>query len=105
MDANEYSFGSPISGNYYRYPDPLTLRLKVKLTQIKGVPESNLFLGNGSDEPIDLLFRAFCKPGVDNVILVPPTYGMYEVSANINDVETRKVPLSVDFQLNLEGIA
>ena len=105
MDANENSFGSPISGNYNRYPDPLQLRLKEKLNKIKGVPESNIFLGNGSDEPIDLLFRAFCKPGVDNVILVPPTYGMYEVSANINDVETRKVPLSVDFQLNLEGIA
>lgn len=73
--------------------------------EIKGLPIRNIFLGNGSDEAIDILFRSFCNPGVDNVILVPPTYGMYEVSANINDVETRKVNLTDDYQLNLEGIA
>ena len=64
----------------------------------------NMFLGNGSDEAIDLLFRAFCQPGMDNVILVPPTYGMYEVSANINDVEVRKVPLTATYQLDLDGL-
>ncbi|HWL00051.1 MAG TPA: histidinol-phosphate transaminase, partial [Parapedobacter sp.] len=69
------------------------------------VPARNMFLGNGSDEAIDILFRAFCRPGVDNVILVPPTYGMYEVSANINDVAVKRVNLTADFQLNLEGIA
>jgi histidinol-phosphate aminotransferase len=69
------------------------------------VPVKNIFLGNGSDEAIDILFRSFCNPGIDNVILVPPTYGMYQVSANINDVEARNVPLTEDFQLNLEGIA
>ena len=69
------------------------------------MPPRNIFLGNGSDEAIDILVRAFCNPGVDNVILVPPTYGMYEVSANINDISIKKVPLTEDFQLNLEGIA
>ncbi len=105
LDANENSFGSPLPVSYHRYPDPLQLQLKHKISAIKGVPLQNIFLGNGSDEAIDILFRAFCRPGIDNVILVPPTYGMYEVSANINDVATRKVPLTTDFQLNLEGIA
>src|SRR5690606_37223195 len=80
-------------------------QVKAKLAKIKGVPAENTFLGNGSDEAIDILFRAFCKPGMDNVIIVPPTYGMYEVSANINDVEARKVNLTEDFQLDLDGIA
>ena len=75
------------------------------MSEIKGVPVRNIFLGNGSDEAIDILFRSFCNPGVDNVILVPPTYGMYQVSANINDVEVKNVPLTTDFQLNLEGIS
>ncbi len=105
LDANENSFGSPLDHAYNRYPDPLQKEVKTKLSKIKGVPVDNIFLGNGSDEAIDILFRAFCKPGVDNVILVPPTYGMYEVSANINDVETRKVNLTPDYQLDLEGIA
>lgn len=105
LDANENAFGSPLSFNYNRYPDPLQLKLKSKLSHIKGVPTNNIFLGNGSDEAIDILFRAFCKPGVDNVIIVPPTYGMYEVSANINDIAIKKVNLTPDFQLNLEGIA
>src|SRR5690606_18154955 len=78
---------------------------KTRLSQIKGVPPRNIFLGNGSDEAIDILFRAFCRPGIDNVITVPPTYGMYEVSANINDVEVRKVPLTPAFQLDLDAIA
>lgn len=105
LDANENSFGSPLSVHYNRYPDPLQHQVKTKLTSIKGVPSENIFLGNGSDEAIDILFRAFCSPRVDNVILVPPTYGMYEVSANINDVETRKVNLTSNYQLNLDGIA
>lgn len=105
LDANENAFGSPYSQNYNRYPDPLQLQLKQKLAHIKGVPASHIFLGNGSDEAIDLLYRAFCQPGVDNVIIVPPTYGMYEVSANINDVALKRVNLTADYQLNLEGIA
>lgn len=105
LDANENSFGSPLDTNFNRYPDPLQHKLKQRLSEIKGVPPRNIFLGNGSDEAIDILFRAFCRPGVDNVIIVPPTYGMYEVSANINDVEVRKVKLTPDFQLDLEGIS
>jgi len=105
LDANENAFGSPYSKNYNRYPDPLQHKLKGRLHQIKGVPAENIFLGNGSDEAIDILYRAFCEPGVDNVILVPPTYGMYEVSANINNVLCKKVPLTLDYQLDLDGIA
>lgn len=105
LDANENSYGSPLPANYNRYPDPLQLDLKDAISKIKGVPIENTFLGNGSDEAIDLLFRAFCNPGKDNVIVLPPTYGMYEVSANINDVEIRKVSLLPDFQLDMEKIA
>ena len=105
LDANENAFGSPLEDQYNRYPDPLQYNVKKRLSEIKGVPIRNIFLGNGSDEAIDILFRSFCNPGVDNVILVPPTYGMYEVSANINDIQTKKVSLTEDFQLNLEGIA
>lgn len=105
LDANENAFGSPLVQQYNRYPDPMQLPLKKRLSEIKGVPPQNIFLGNGSDEAIDILFRSFCNPGADNVILVPPTYGMYKVSANINDIETRNVPLTADYQLNLEGIA
>src|SRR6201993_136936 len=105
LDANENAFGSPLDTPYNRYPDPLQYAVKKRLSEIKGVPPRNIFLGNGSDEAIDILFRAFCNPGVDNVILVPPTYGMYEVSANINDIQTKKVNLTEEYQLNLEGIA
>jgi len=105
IDANENPFGSPLSHDYNRYPDPLQHQVKAKLSKIKGVPSENIFLGNGSDEAIDILYRAFCTPGVDNVILVPPTYGMYEVSANINDVAFKKVNLTEDYQLDLDGIA
>ncbi|MDR6943085.1 histidinol-phosphate transaminase [Mucilaginibacter pocheonensis] len=105
LDANENAFGSPLNQQFNRYPDPLQYEVKKRLTEIKGVPPRNIFLGNGSDEAIDILFRSFCNPGVDNVIIVPPTYGMYQVSANINDVEARKVLLTEDYQLNLEGIA
>ncbi len=105
LDANENSFGSPLATAYNRYPDPLQLAVKKKISEIKGVPPQNIFLGNGSDEAIDILIRAFCRPGIDNIILLPPTYGMYEVSANINDVAVKKVPLTEGYQLNLEGIA
>jgi len=105
LDANENAYGSPLDKQFNRYPDPMQYAIKMRLSEIKGVPARNIFIGNGSDEAIDILFRSFCNPGVDNVILVPPTYGMYEVSANINDVEARKVLLTEDYQLNLEGIA
>ncbi|WP_295716358.1 histidinol-phosphate transaminase [Mucilaginibacter sp.] len=105
LDANENAYGSPLAQQFNRYPDPMQYAVKMRLSEIKGVPARNIFIGNGSDEAIDILFRSFCNPGVDNVILVPPTYGMYEVSANINDVEARKVTLTPEYQLNLEGIA
>ncbi|WP_316749551.1 histidinol-phosphate transaminase [Pedobacter gandavensis] len=105
LDANENGYGSPLDVNFNRYPDPLQLDLKDAISKIKGVPIENTFLGNGSDEAIDLLFRAFCEPGKDNVIILPPTYGMYEVSANINNVEARKVNLLPNYQLDLEKIA
>lgn len=104
LDANENPLGSITDQDYARYPDPYQLELKEKIAEIKGAKSSHIFLGNGSDEAIDLLFRAFCNPGKDNVILLPPTYGMYEVSASINDVEVRKVPLTADFQLRPEKI-
>ncbi len=105
LDANENAYGSPLQTNYNRYPDPLQHEVKLKITAIKGVPPRNIFLGNGSDEAIDILFRSFCRPGIDNVILVPPTYGMYQVSANINDIEVQNIPLTTDYQLNMEEIA
>ena len=104
LDANENSQGSPLEENFNRYPDPLQWKLKFAIAGIKGVPAENIFIGNGSDEVIDLAFRIFCNPGKDNVIICPPTYGMYEVSAHINDVEIRKARLSEDFQLDVPGI-
>ena len=103
LDANENAFGSPLPESYNRYPDPLQQNLKDKISRIKGVPSENIFLGNGSDEAIDLLFRIFCEPGKDNVIIFPPTYGMYEVCAEVNNVEVRKVPLLENYQLNLDA--
>jgi histidinol-phosphate aminotransferase len=104
LDANENSFGSPLPVNYNRYPDPMQWKVKYKLADIKGVPPQNIFLGNGSDEVIDVLYRSFCRPGVDNVILFPPTYGMYEVSANINDVIVRKVSLTPEYQIDMAAL-
>jgi histidinol-phosphate aminotransferase len=111
LDANENSFGAPVSALEFgsvklnRYPDPLQIDVKGKLSKIKGLPIENIFLGNGSDEAIDILFRAFCDPAKDNVIVCPPTYGMYEVSATINDVAVAKVPLLPEsFQLDEENI-
>jgi histidinol-phosphate aminotransferase len=103
LDANENSYGSAI-GNYNRYPDPQQKELKKAIAQLKKVQSNQIFLGNGSDEAIDLLFRIFCEPKEDNVIILPPTYGMYEVSANINNVAVRKVSLKPDFQLDTPAI-
>jgi histidinol-phosphate aminotransferase len=89
---------------YNRYPDPHQDAIRNKLSSIKGVPAENIFIGNGSDECIDLLYRAFCEPGRDNVIINPPTYGMYEVSANIQGIEIRRANLLENFQLDLEKI-
>lgn len=104
LDANENAYGSPLPGKFNRYPDPLQWQLKFQLARIKGVPAENIFIGNGSDEVIDLAYRIFCNPGKDNVIICPPTYGMYEVSAGINDVVVKKVNLTPDFQLDVDGI-
>jgi len=104
LDANENSLGSPIMPSYNRYPDPHQLKIKEQLTHIKGLPAQNIFLGNGSDECIDLLYRAFCNPGKDNVIIHPPTYGMYEVSAHIHDIEVRRAPLTAGFELDLPAM-
>lgn len=104
LDANENSLGSPLIRWYNRYPDPLQWEVKKKLSAIKGIAPEQIFLGNGSDEAIDLLYRAFCEPGIDNVVICPPTYGMYEVSANINNIKIKKVPLTASFQLDLEAM-
>lgn len=104
LDANENAFGSTLQEQFNRYPDPLQWQLKFQLARIKGVPAENIFVGNGSDEVIDLAYRIFCEPGKDNVIICPPTYGMYEVSADINNVEIKKVPLTAGFQLNVDAV-
>jgi histidinol-phosphate aminotransferase len=100
LDANE----NALAELYNRYPDPLQWQLKFALAKIKGVPAENIFLGNGSDEAIDILFRIFCEPKKDNVIVCPPTYGMYSVSATINDVTIKKVNLLSNFQLDVDNI-
>lgn len=104
LDANENSLGSPLIKWYNRYPDPYQKEIKEKLAVIKNIPASQIFLGNGSDEIIDLLFRAFCEPGKDNIIICPPTYPMYEVNANINNIGIQSAPLLPDFQLNVAHI-
>lgn len=104
LDANENSIGSPLLKWYNRYPDPMQWAIKEKVAAIKKVTKEQIFLGNGSDEAIDLLFRCFCEPGIDEVIICPPTYGMYEVSANINNTKINRVPLTEQFQLDLEAL-
>lgn len=101
IDANENSLGSPLTRWYNRYPDPHHTAVREKLSGVKGIAPGHIFIGNGSDEAIDILFRVFCNPGVDNVIICPPTYGMYEVSAHINDIALKRVDLTADFQLDL----
>ena len=96
LDANENPYNKP----YNRYPDPLQTDLKARIAKIKGVDASRIFLGNGSDEAIDLVYRVFCEPGSDNVVAIEPTYGMYKVCADINNVEYRKVLLDDHYQLS-----
>ena len=100
LDANENPYNAP----YNRYPDPLQLELKDVLSKVKGVPAENIFLGNGSDEPIDLVYRCFCNPGKDNVVAIEPTYGMYKVCADINDIEYRPVVLDEHFQITADRL-
>ena len=100
LDANENPYNEP----YNRYPDPLQLELKAQLSKIKGVPADCIFLGNGSDEAIDLPYRCFCEPGKDNVVAIEPTYGMYKVCADINDVEYRPVLLDEQYQITADRL-
>lgn len=105
LDANENALGSTSpDGDFSRYPDPHQWAIKQRLAPIKSVRPEQIFLGNGSDEPIDLLVRATCNPGTDRILIMPPTYGMYEVSATINDVGVTKVPLTSDFQIDLPTV-
>ena len=104
LDANENPLGSGVAENWNRYPDPLQLAIKEQLATIKHCSVDQIFLGNGSDEAIDLIMRMTCQSGVHNIILCPPTYGMYEVSASINHIEQRKVSLFKNYQLDVEGI-
>ena len=99
LDANENPFGS-----YNRYPDPYQSALKRRLAELNDLPSENIFIGNGSDEVIDLVFRVFCQPGVDNVLQLTPTYGMYKVSADINGVEMIDVPLNGVFDIDLDAL-
>ena len=100
LDANENPYNTPVN----RYPDPRQSELKSELAKVKQVKPEQIFLGNGSDEAIDLLFRAFCEPRIDNVVAINPTYGMYQVCAETNDVAYRKVNLTDDFQLPVEAL-
>ena len=100
LDANENPFNNP----YNRYPDPLQQEVKTLIAQLRGVAAGQIFLGVGSDECIDVVYRTFCRPGVDNVVAIAPSYGMYEVCADINDVEYRRVPLTDDFSLDADAM-
>ena len=104
LDANENAAGSPAGGDLNRYPDPLQIELKKRVAEMNGVSPSQIFVGNGSDEAIDLLYRTLCEPGRDEVIICPPTYGMYAVSAAINNVAIRQVVLTKDFQLDTQKV-
>ena len=100
LDANENPYNNP----YNRYPDPLQLEVKAAISKVKGVPVENIFLGNGSDEAIDLPYRCFCRPGIDNVVAIEPTYGMYKVCADINDVEYHPVLLDENYQITADRL-
>ena len=100
LDANENPYNTPNN----RYPDPLQRELKDMIALVKKVTPEQIFLGNGSDEAIDLVFRAFCRPGIDNVVAIDPTYGMYQVCADVNDVEYRKVLLDDTFQFKADEL-
>ncbi|ALD22618.1 histidinol phosphate aminotransferase [Hymenobacter sp. DG25A] len=105
LDANENSLGSAGPERFNRYPDPMQRAVKAELALLKGVRPEQIFLGNGSDEAIDLLVRLTCTPGQDSILILPPTYGMYEVAANLNDVRIERLPLTADFQLSAETVA
>lgn len=100
LDANE----NPLNDKYNRYPDPLQWKLKEKIAKVKDVDAAKIFLGNGSDEPIDLVVRIFCEPRIDNIVAIDPTYGMYQVCADVNDVEYRKVLLNENFDIDAQKI-
>ncbi len=100
LDANENPYDTDVN----RYPDPLQQELKQVISELKNIPVDQIFLGNGSDEAIDLILRIFCNPGQDEIMVLPPTYGMYQVSADIADVKVKKVRLTEDFQPDLESI-
>ena len=100
LDANENPYNAPLN----RYPDPLQVDLKKVIARIKGVKEEQICLGNGSDETIDLAYRCFCQPGVDNVVAIEPTYGMYKVRAAVNDIEYRPVTLNDRFDIEADRI-
>ncbi len=100
LDANE----NPRNDPYNRYPDPLQWAVKHRVAEVKHVDAKNIMFGNGSDEPIDLVYRAFCEPGIDNVVAISPTYGMYEVCADVNNVEYRPVALKEDFQIDVDAM-
>jgi len=104
LDANENSFGSSVGGNYNRYPDPVQTAIRKRIASQKGLDPEQVFVGNGSDEAIDLLIRIFCRPGIDQILICPPTYGMYEVAASINDVAVRRVNLCDNFELNKPAV-
>jgi histidinol-phosphate aminotransferase len=104
LDANENPYGSVTDADYNRYPDPYQADIKQKLAPIKHIAAERIFLGNGSDEPIDLLTRATCTPGQDHVMILPPTYGMYEVSASIHDVKIDRVSLTADYLINTDAV-
>ncbi|MCC2544861.1 histidinol-phosphate transaminase [Hymenobacter sp. BT175] len=105
LDANENSLGSAGPDRFNRYPDPHQRAVKAALAPLKQVEPGQIFLGNGSDEAIDLLVRLTCRPGQDRILILPPTYGMYEVAANLNDVALERIPLTPDFQLSPEAVA
>jgi histidinol-phosphate aminotransferase len=104
LDANENSFGGPLNADFSRYPDPNQRALKQTLAELRGVSANQIFVGNGSDEAIDLLFRAFVEPGLDNVVILPPTYGMYSVQANIHGAEIRQAPLNKQFEADAQAV-
>lgn len=99
LDANESPYGP-----HNRYPDPRQRELRAAISRLKGISEENIFLGNGSDEVIDLCYRIFCNPGTDRALIFPPTYGMYQVSAAVNDIEVTKVPLDENFDIDIQAV-
>ena len=106
LDANENSYGSPIANveHLHRYPSPYQPKLRERIATFRGVRMENIFVGVGSDEAIDILLRIFCEPGIDRILITPPTYGMYKVAADIHDVYVDQIPLTDDFEVDLESV-